>query len=203
MEGIRIHPSADVSPHACIGAGSIIWHEAQVREGARLGTHCIVAKGVYVDHDVLIGDHVKIQNRASVYYGTTLEDGVFVGPHVVFTNDRLPRAINPDGSARTGEEWQVGRILVRYGASVGAGSIVVPGITIGRFALVGAGSVVTRDVVDHGLVVGNPARLVGYVCRCGSRLAMGATTGRCTACHTTYDRTSPGLVLARQRPEEE
>src|SRR3954467_6326854 len=155
---IYIHPSADVSPRATLGAGTKVWHQAQVREGAVLGRNCILGKGAYVDFGVQIGDNVKIQNRASVYHGVTLENGVFVGPHVIFTNDKLPRAINPDGSIKSEDDWVLGRILVKEGASIGAGAIIVAGVTLGRFAMVGAGAVVTRDVPDNGLVYGNPAR---------------------------------------------
>jgi acetyltransferase-like isoleucine patch superfamily enzyme len=141
-----------------------------VREGARLGCNCIVGKGAYVDFDVQIGDDVKIQNRVSVYHGATVEDGVFIGPHACLTNDRLPRAVNPDGSLKRADDWVVSPILVRQGAAVGACAVVLPGVTIGRWAMVGAGSVVTRDVPDYGLVWGNPARLHGFVCPCGERL---------------------------------
>ncbi|MEA2575344.1 MAG: UDP-2-acetamido-3-amino-2,3-dideoxy-glucuronate N-acetyltransferase [Chloroflexia bacterium] len=161
---VYIYPTADVSPKATLGPGTRVWHEAQVREGAVIGRNCILGKGAYVDFGVRIGDNVKVQNRASIYHGVTLENGVFVGPHVVFTNDRLPRAINPDGSIKRDADWEVGEVLVKEGASLGAGSVIVAGVTIGRFALVGAGSVVTRDVPDFGLVYGNPARLAGYVC---------------------------------------
>ena len=167
---VTIHPTAEVSPEASIGPGTRIWHEAQVREGARIGADCIVGKGAYIDFDVRVGDRVKIQNRASIYHGTTIEDGVFVGPHVVFTNDLRPRAINPDGSAKSDDDWEVGPIVVRYGASVGAAAVVLPGVEIGRFALVGAGAVVTRPVAGHAIVVGNPARPVGYACACGEKL---------------------------------
>lgn len=186
MTDIYVHPTADVSPRATLGAGTKVWHQAQVREGAVLGRNCILGKGAYVDFDVQIGDNVKIQNRASVYHGVTLESGVFVGPHVVFTNDKLPRAVNPDGSLKSEDEWELGRILVKEGASIGAGAIVVTGITIGRFAMVGAGAVVTRDVPDYGLVYGNPARLVGYVCPCGHKLSEGPGAGvwRCPVCGT-------------------
>ena len=173
MENIYIHPTAEVSPKATLGSGTRVWHQAQVREGAVLGRNCILGKGVYVDFGVQIGDNVKIQNRASVYHGVTLESGVFVGPHVIFTNDKSPRAINPDGSLKSDDDWELGRILVKQGASLGAGSIIVTGVTIGRFAMIGAGSVVTRDVPDYGLVYGNPARLMGYACPCGGRLARG------------------------------
>lgn len=169
-ERVRIHQTAFVSEHASIGINSAIWNNSQVREGVQIGENCILGKDVYVDFDVQIGDNVKIQNGALVYHGTILESGVFVGPGVIFTNDKKPRAINPDGSLKSADDWVVGQTLVKYGASIGAGAILVTGITIGKFAMVGAGAVVTRDVPDHGLVVGNPARLIGYVCSCGERM---------------------------------
>lgn len=167
---VRIHPTAEVSPEAQVGPGSSIWNQAQVREGARIGAGCIVGKNVYVDVDVVIGDDVKIQNNVSVFHGVTIEDGVFVGPHVCFTNDRIPRAINPDGSRKTDADWEVSPTLVRHGAALGANSTILPGVTIGRWAMVGSGSVVTRDVADHDLVAGNPARRLASVCPCGEPL---------------------------------
>lgn len=169
-EGIYIHPTADVSPEAKIGAGTKVWHGAQVREGVVLGRNCILGKGVYVDFGVRIGDNVKIQNYSSIYHGVTLESGVFIGPHVVFTNDKSPRAINHDGTLKGEDDWEVGRVLVREGASLGAGAVIVTGVMIGRWAMVGAGAVVTKDVPDYGLVYGNPARLSGYVCENGHKL---------------------------------
>jgi acetyltransferase-like isoleucine patch superfamily enzyme len=128
---------------------------------------------VYVDFDVVIGDNVKIQNGCFVYHGVTLEDGVFLGPGVILTNDKLPRAVNPDGSLKTDIDWDVGKILVKRGTSLGAGAVVLPDLVIGTFAMIGAGAVVTKDVPDHGLSVGNPARLIGFVCYCGARLGDG------------------------------
>ncbi len=177
-----VQVTAQVSPQAVLGAGTRVWNWVQIREGARLGEQCIISKGVYIDYGVQIGNRVKIQNHVSVYHGVTLEDGVFVGPHVCFTNDRLPRAINADETLKADSDWAVTPTLVRSGASLGANSVILPGVTIGRWALVGAGAVVTADVPDHGLVMGNPARLVGYVCRCANRLTVIATTGTCAAC---------------------
>jgi acetyltransferase-like isoleucine patch superfamily enzyme len=179
---VKIHPLADVSTKAEIGSGTAIWHQAQVREGVKIGQNCILAKGVYVDAGVVIGNNVKVQNYVSIYHGVTLEDGVFCGPHCVFTNDKSPRAINRDGSLKTEADWTVSKILVKQGASIGANATIVCGVTIGRWAMIGAGAVVTRDVPDYGLVWGNPARLRGFICPCGGRLEADQTeTTRITA----------------------
>ncbi len=166
----RIHPSADVADTAAIGSGTSIWHGAQVREGARIGSDCVIGKNVYIDAGVVIGDRVKIQNNVSAYAGVTVEDGVFIGPHVCFTNDKVPRAVNPDGSLKTDADWEVSPTLVRFGAALGANSTILPGVSIGRWAMVGSGSVVTHDVADYELVVGNPARRIGSACPCGEPL---------------------------------
>jgi acetyltransferase-like isoleucine patch superfamily enzyme len=164
---------------ADIGADTSVWHRAQVRERARIGRGCIIGKDVYIDAGVTIGDHVKIQNSALVYHGATLEDGVFLGPQAVLTNDRYPRAITPDGRLKSSDDWAVGPILVRYGASVGAGAVVLPDVTLGRFAMVAAGAVVTEDVPDHALVMGVPARVAGFVCTCGRRMVQAGAEFRC------------------------
>jgi len=187
-----IHPTADVSPDATIGKGTKVWSLSQIRERASIGRDCIIGRNVYVGSDVSLGDNVKVQNNASLYEGLTVERGVFIGPHVCFTNDRLPRAVNPDGSLKSAEDWDLGRTVIREGASIGASSVVVTGITIGRWALVAAGSVVTRDVPDHGLVMGNPARLRGFVCRCARRLSVATRSDdrvrlRCGACDSGFD----------------
>jgi UDP-2-acetamido-3-amino-2,3-dideoxy-glucuronate N-acetyltransferase len=185
---VRIHPTAEVHETADIGPGTSIWNQCQVRERVRIGSGCILGKGVYIDFGVRIGDNVKIQNGALVYHGVTIDDGVFVGPGAIFTNDKRPRAINPDGSLKRDEDWEVGEIHVGYGAAVGAGAVVLPGVSIGRFAMVAAGAVVTRNVPDHALVVGNPAEHAGYVCACGGKLTE-HTPGKhtCSTCGVEYE----------------
>ena len=168
--GVRVHPTAEVSSEAVIGADTSVWNQAQVRERAKIGARCVIGKNVYVDFDVVIGDDVKVQNNVSLFHGVTVEDGVFIGPHVCFTNDLIPRAINIDGSTKGEADWSVSPILVRHGAALGANSTILPGVTIGRWAMVGSGSVVTRDVGDYELVAGNPARRLGSACPCGQPL---------------------------------
>lgn len=185
----RVHPSAEVADGASIGTGSSIWHQAQVREGAVIGRDCVVGKGAYIDHGVRIGDRCKIQNGAYVFHGYDLEDGVFIGPGAMLLNDLKPRAINADGSQRAWGEWAVSRGLVQRGASIGGGAVLLPGVKVGRWAMVGAGSVVTHNVIEHGLVYGNPARMRGYVCDCGTKLpaltpAHDPGTVECPACGT-------------------
>ncbi len=183
MEKVTIHKSADVSEKAIIGNGSKIWNNVQVRENAVLGENCIVGKGAYIDVNVKLGNNVKIGNNVSLFDGLEIEDGVQIAPHVCFTNDKLPRAINPDGSLKGADDWMISKTLVKYGASIGAHSVIVCGVTIGKFALVGAGSVVTKNVPDHGLVYGNPARLIGYVCECGRRLV----NNYCSNCDKKFE----------------
>ena len=175
-----IHLTADVSADAIIGENTKIWNHAQVREGAQIGSDCIISNGVYIDANVRIGDLVKIENKVSVFQGVTIEDKVFIGPHVCFTNDKLPRSVSPDGTKKSGgaevdgqADWTIGKTRVKEGASIGANSTILPNVTIGTWALVGAGSIVTKDVPDHGLVVGNPARVIGFVCKCGKKLPEG------------------------------
>jgi len=156
------HPTAVVESDN-VGRGTKIWHFAHVREGAKIGENCVVGKSVYIDTDVEIGNSVKIQNFVSVYKGVRIEDGVFVGPSVTFTNDLYPRAFQWD-------EDTIIPTVVKKGASIGANSTIVCGVTIGEYAMIGAGAVVTKDSPAYGLVYGNPADLKGFVCYCGRKL---------------------------------
>jgi acetyltransferase-like isoleucine patch superfamily enzyme len=189
---IYVHPSADVSDQATIGPGTRIWHQAQVREGAVIGRNCILGKGSYVDKDVRVGDHCKLQNGAFVFHGFNLEDGVFLGPGAMLLNDKYPRAVNPDGSPKSDADWIASEGRVEFGASIGGGAVILPGVRIGRMAVVGSGSVVTRDVPDRGIVIGNPARLRGFACDCGHQLSSRGGTDRprehaCSHCGRTYE----------------
>jgi UDP-2-acetamido-3-amino-2,3-dideoxy-glucuronate N-acetyltransferase len=184
---IRIHPTADVSPGSSIGDGTSIWHHVQVREDAVIGKNCVLGKGVYIDNGVHIGDNVKIQNYVSVYHGVTIEDGVFIGPHVCFTNDLVPRAINPNGLLKSIDDWNSLPTVVRTGAALGANSTIRCGTIVGIWSMIGCGSVVTKDIPDYGLAWGNPARVYGFVCPCGARLKIigndgTGTIARCLAC---------------------
>ncbi len=193
--GIRIAPSADVSEDAVIGEGSAIWHLAQVRENAVLGTDCIVGRGAYIGTGVTMGDGCKVQNYALVYEPAVLEDGVFVGPSVVFTNDHFPRAINLDGSPKSAHDWEPVGVTVRYGASVGARAVCVAPVTIGRWATVAAGAVVTKDVPDYALVAGVPARRIGWVGEAGAPLTdQGDGTYRCPITGSLYDEVDGALT---------
>lgn len=175
----QVHPSAIVDPRAYLGEGVRVWHEAQIRERASIGRNCVIGKGAYIDLDVQLGANCKIQNYALLYHGCTLGDGVFIGPAAILTNDPRPRAINPDGTLKNTDDWECGQIVIEDGASIGAGAIVLPGVRIGRFALVGAGAVVTRYVPPFALVTGNPARQINWVCRCGSTLTAGIACQKC------------------------
>ena len=171
MSDVFIHPTAEVDALAKIGSGTKIWNQAQVRNDAVIGENCIISKNVYIDEHTVIGNRVKIQNNVNVYHGVTVEDDVFLGPSMTFTNDMYPRAFNSD--------WTITPTLVRKGASIGANSTIRCGVTIGEYAMVGSGSVVTKDVKPHELVAGNPAHHLGYVCTCGFKLDEKGVCGKC------------------------
>jgi acetyltransferase-like isoleucine patch superfamily enzyme len=183
----RVQPSADVAADAQLGEGTSVWHLAQVREGAVLGVNCVVGRGAYVGTGVRLGDNCKLQNYALVYEPAELEDGVFVGPAAVLTNDLYPRAITPDGALKSADDWDAVGVTVRRGASIGARAVCVAPVTVGRWALVAAGTVVVKDVPDFALVAGVPARRLGWVGRAGVPLeGSGDGTWRCPQTGDSY-----------------
>jgi UDP-2-acetamido-3-amino-2,3-dideoxy-glucuronate N-acetyltransferase len=193
------HESAYVDEGAVVGEGTAIWHFSHVMSGAVLGRGCRIGQNVVISPDVTVGNNVKIQNNVSVYTGVILEDDVFCGPSMVFTNVANPRSHVPRR-----HEYRPTRVC--RGATLGANSTVVCGHTIGRYAFVGAGAVVTRDVPDHALVVGNPARVRGWMCECGVKLSAGPAIpdrARCAACGAEY-RSHEGRLdrLAEAGPQQ-
>ena len=175
-----IHPTAIVDEGAVIGEGTRIWHWVHICGGARIGAHCSFGQNVFVGNNVVIGNNVKVQNNVSIYDAVTLEDDVFCGPSMVFTNVNNPRSAVP-------RKNEYRPTLVKKGASLGANATVVCGHTIGRYAFVGAGAVVTRDVPDYALMVGAPARRIGWMCACGERLCNDIGEHACPACGQCYD----------------
>ena len=166
----RISDDAQVAGDASIGDGTQVWNLVQIRERARIGAECIIGRGAYIGIGVRVGDRCKIQNNALVYDPAVIGDGVFIGPGAILTNDRLPRAISPSGELKQADDWDPVGVMIETGASIGAGAVCVAPVRIGAWAMVAAGSVVVRDVPDHALVAGNPARQIGWIGRDGQRM---------------------------------
>jgi UDP-2-acetamido-3-amino-2,3-dideoxy-glucuronate N-acetyltransferase len=185
-----VHPSSYVDEPTEIGDGTQIWHFCHISGNTRLGKGCKIGQNVFVASGVSIGNNVKIQNNVSIYSGVTLEDDVFCGPSIVFTNVKTPRSAFPRNT-------DYAETLVRQGATLGANSTIVCGVTIGRHALVGAGAVVTRDVPDYAVVVGNPARQRGWACTCGIPLHFVEQQGLCPDCNRTYQLNHKTLIPVR------
>ncbi|MFG3048612.1 acyltransferase [Streptomyces sp. NPDC048241] len=183
-----VKPTAQVDATAELGAGTTVWELAQIREQAVLGAGCVIGRGAYVGTGVRIGDNVKLQNYALVYEPAVLGDGVFVGPAAVLTNDQYPRSVDPEGKQKRGGDWEAVGVTVGEGASLGARSVCVAPVAIGRWALVAAGAVVTRDVPDFALVAGVPARRIGWVGRAGERLVESADKPGTWQCPRTGER---------------
>ena len=184
-----IHPSAVVDPGAEIGEGTSVWHFSHVMPQARIGSHCSLGQNVFVANNVAIGNHVKIQNNVSIYEGVVLEDYVFCGPSMVFTNVRTPRSAYP---RNTSDDYSSTR--VRHGASIGANATVICGVTIGAWAFVAAGAVVTRDVPAYALVAGVPAQIIGWVSEAGLTLDFADGQATCLQTGQTYRMRSPQVV---------
>jgi acetyltransferase-like isoleucine patch superfamily enzyme len=165
-----IHADADVDQNAIIAADAKIWDLARIRSGSSIGSGTIVGRNAYVDTDVVIGKNCKIQNNALIYSPSVIADGVFIGPGAILTNDLNPRAINEDQTLKSATDWQIQRVEVQTGASIGAGAICVAPVIIGSWAMVGAGAVVVKNVPNYALVVGNPAKQIGWVGKSGSKL---------------------------------
>ena len=185
-----VHESSYVDDGCEIGAGTKVWHFSHIMSGSRIGKRCNIGQNVVVSPQCVIGDNVKIQNNVSIYTGVILEDDVFCGPSMVFTN-----VVNPRSHVSRKDEYR--QTLVKKGASLGANSTIVCGHTIGAYAFVGAGAVVTKDVPDYALLVGNPARVSGWMCQCGVKLASGAqppAAATCGECGTRYRTNNRGVI---------
>ncbi len=191
----KIVESADVDSTAIIGDGSSVWHLAQIRDGVTLGKNCIVGRGAYIGSGVSAGDNCKIQNYALVYEPAELGHGVFIGPAAVLTNDQFPRAVNVDGSIKGGADWNAVGVKIGDGASIGARAVCVAPVSIGAWALIAAGAVVARDVPNFALVVGVPAKRVGWVGRAGHPLeSIGDNKFRCPVTDSLYQEVSPNVL---------
>lgn len=184
-----VHPSSFVDEGAQVGDGTKIWHYSHVMGGAEIGEHCSLGQNVFVARNVKIGDHVKIQNNVSVYEGVILEDYVFCGPSMVFTNVKIPRSAYP---RNTSEDYQT--TLVKHGASIGANATVICGVTVGEWAFIAAGAVVTKDVPPYALVGGVPGRILGWSCECGITLKFSGEEGRCAECGKRYRKDGDSTV---------
>lgn len=195
MANYFVHATAEVSQSAKIGAETKIWHYAQVREGAVLGKGCVLGKNVYVDRGVSIGNNCRIQNSASIYHGTVIGDNVFIGPGTIFTNHKIPRAINKQLLPITAADWNVGKIEIGEGVSFGAGCIIIPNVIIGQYAIIGAGSLVTKDIPQFSLAYGNPARVVGAVCICTHRFELKAGSYKCPECEREYKIDNNNIII--------
>ena len=192
---VRIAASAEVNERARIGDGTTVWGQATIREDAEVGRSCVIGRGAYLGPGVRLGDNVKVQNLAQIYEPATVADGAFIGPAVVFTNDLYPRAVTPEGRLKTADDWQAVGVTVLEGASVGARAVCVAPVVIGRWATVAAGAVVAKDIPDFALVVGVPARRIGWVGRAGFPLVdEGSGRYRCPQTGAEFEEKDGSLV---------
>lgn len=182
-EAAFVHPAAVVEADVEVGRGTKLWSQVHVRTGARIGEECNVGIGAFIDVGVQVGSRCKIQTHALLFEGAIVEDEVFIGPAACLTNDRFPRATTPDGALKGGDDWRLEGVRLRRGSSIGAHAVIVAGVEVGAWAMVGSGAVVTKDVPAHALIVGVPARRIGWACRCGQPLDAHL---ECPECHRTY-----------------
>lgn len=182
-----VHPTAEIDAGVVLGQGVQVWQHSHIRSGAAIGEHTNVGRCVYIGAGVRVGSRCKIQNDAQIFEPASLADGVFIGPGAILTNDRNPRAVNPDLTKRSADDWDPVGVTVGEGASIGAGAVCVAPVAIGRWAFVAAGAVVTADVPDFGMVAGVPARQIGWVGRSGRRLAASAADPSVLLCPQTND----------------
>jgi acetyltransferase-like isoleucine patch superfamily enzyme len=196
MKNVYIHPTSIVETEQ-IGEGTRIWAFSHIMQGARVGSNCNVGEQCFIESGVMVGANVTIKNGNALWEGVTLEDGVFVGPRVFFTNDLYPRSPRlPQVTKRySTQAWRL-PTLVKFGASLGAGAIILPGLSIGEFCMVAAGAVVTKSVPGHALVMGSPARVVGWVCECGRRLEFAGSTATCIDCGLPFVKDADSIQLS-------
>lgn len=186
MSAPYYHPTALVETES-IGENTKVWAFTHIMKGVTIGSNCNIGDNCFLESGAVVGDNVTIKNSNMLWEGITLEDGVFVGPHVFFTNDRFPRSPRmPEAAIRYESHDWFAPTLVKYGATLGAASIILPGVTIGEFAMIGAGSIVTKDIPPHALTIGNPARQVGWVCECGTKLDFEENDANCKVCAKKY-----------------
>ena len=189
---VFIAPSAIVEDGVLLGDGTSVWHRAQVRSGSTLGQNCTIASAAFIDCDVVMGDDCKVQNLALLYAPARLGHGVFIGPGAILTNDKYPRAVNPDGSKKSAADWEHVGVEIADGAAIGAGAICVAPVRVGSWAVVASGAVVVRDVPNFGLAVGVPASRVGWVGQEGVRLrSLGESRFQCPVSGRTYVEVAP------------
>ena len=189
----HIEPSADVDLTAVIGDGTKVWHLSQIRESAEIGINCIIGRGSYVGPNVRIGPNTKVQNLAQIYDPAEIGDGVFIGPGAILTNDIYPRAIDSNGQGKRASDWEPKGVVIKSGASIGARSVILAGVTIGEWALIGAGSVVIKDVPNYAIVVGNPSRQIGWVGKSGIQLTQNGSLLVCPITGESYIKTDEGI----------